>query len=309
MRDKQQESDQRVENQSSRRSFLGVGAAVSLAAGAMPFSIQQAQAQSPDQQPGESLLDTWVRTKKARIGVDLTSAPLRFKDKDGKPTGMGIELLDLLMKDIGTTPEYTEMPFAQTFAALAAGKFDMIGTFVTILPSRSLRGTFAGFPAHYQQNIFYLKEGSKLSKLSDLNAPGKKLACQQGTSEEVTLKSLYPKAEIQTFPQMTDAISAVGTGRVDGLLTDVLFMQNMLKTYPNVVVFPQTVNAIPNTYFMAHNDFKLWAFITNWLRYQASLRTMHGLKDKWFGTESRDVYKIPGITVGSGGEPLEIPPV
>lgn len=297
----------RHESASSRRGFLGTGAAISVGSAFGFGAVQQAQAQSPDQKPGESLLDTWVRTKKARIGVDLTSAPLRFKDKNGKPTGMGIELLDILMKDIGTEAEYIEMPFAQTFAALAAGKFDMIGTFVTALPSRAHRGTFAGLTAHYQQNIFYLKPGTKIDKLTDLNVAGKKLAAQQGTSEEVTLKSVYAKAEVLTFPQMTDAISAVGTGRADALLTDVLFMQNALKAYPDIVVHPETVNAIPNTYFMVHNDFKLWTFVTNWIRYQASLRTMQGLKDKWFGTEARDKYKIPGITVGSGGEPIIIP--
>lgn len=287
----------------SRRSFFAAGGAAALGAAALatatPAAAQQAK-------PGESLLDVWTRTKKARIGVDLNNKPLRFKDESGKPAGLGIDFLELLLKDIGAEPVYTEMPFGQTFAALSAGKFDMIGTFVTILPGRALRGAFAGFPAYYQQNVAYLKAGKKLQSLNDLNAPGTRIACQQGTSEETTLRAMFPKAEIQTFPQMGDATSAVGTGRVDALITDALFAANVFKAFPDVTVHPETVNAIPNTFFMAADDFKLWAYVTNWLRYQGSLRTMLGLQQKWFGTEAQDKYGVPMVAVGSGGEPLII---
>ncbi|MFA5487706.1 MAG: ABC transporter substrate-binding protein [Candidimonas sp.] len=297
-----QAADAAPDTTASRRSFFAAGAAAALGAAALA-SPATATAQ---ENKGESLLDVWIRTKKARIGVDLNNKPLRFKDENGKPAGLGIDFLELLLKDIGAEPVYTEMPFGQTFAALSAGKFDMIGTFVTSLPSRALRGAFAGFPAYYQQNVAYLKEGKKISSLTELNAPGIQIACQQGTSEETTLRALFSKAEIHTFPQVADASNAVGSGRVDALITDALFAQGVIKAFPAVTIHPETVNAIPNTFFMAANDFKLWAYITNWLRYQGSLRTMLGLQQKWFGTEAQDKYGIPLIAVGSGGEPLEI---
>jgi ABC-type amino acid transport substrate-binding protein len=290
------------ESSASRRTFFMAGGAAAIGAAAMAVSAP-AHAQ---ENKAESLLDVWTRTKKARIGVDLNNKPLRFKDANGKPTGLGIEFLELLLKDIGAEPIYTEMPFGQTFAALSAGKFDMIGTFVTILPGRALRGAFAGFPAYYQQNVAYLKKGKKITKLSDLNVTGTSIACQQGTSEETTLRAVFPKADIQTFPQMADATAAVGTGRVDALITDSLFAQNVIKAFPDVTIHPETVNAIPNSFFMAAGDFKLWAYVTNWLRYQGSLRTMLGLQEKWFGTEAQDKYNVPLIAVGSGGEPLVV---
>jgi polar amino acid transport system substrate-binding protein len=288
----------------SRRSFLSSGAALSIGAGALALaSVQPAMAQDAKT---ESLLDTWTRTKKARLGIDLSNPPLRFKNADGKPAGLMIEYLEILLKDIGTEPEYIEMPFGQTFAALAAGKFDMIATFVTALPSRALRGAFAGFPAYYQQNVAYLKPGSKLTKLSDLNKSGVTIACQQGTSEETTLKAMFPKAGVSAFPQLADASAAVGTGRVDALITDTVFSKNVFKTFPDVTIISEPVNAIANTFFMPHNDFKLWAYLTNWLRYQGSLRTIVGLQNKWMGTEAWDKYKIPSLGVGSGGEPIII---
>ncbi len=289
----------------TRRSFLTAGAVAPLVGGAIATAaIAPAMAQTNK----ESLLDKWIRTKKATVGVDLTSPPMRFRDSNGKPTGLGIELLDMLLKDIGTEAEYVEMPFGQTFAALAAGKFDMIGTFVTILPSRGLRGTFAGFPAHYQQNVAYLRDGLRVQNLSELNAPNIKIACQQGTSEEGMLKVTFPKAQIQAFPQMPDTFNALSTGRVDATVTDIQNVPTTLKTFPTITVAPGTINTIANTFFMQHDDFKLWAFITNWLRYKAGERAIQGLQDKWYASTIRETHKLATVTVGAGGEPFVVNP-
>lgn len=299
-------ADQIDKSVSSRRKFLAAGAALTSTAGILAASTEAAFAQ--EKQAKESLLDIWMRDGKARIGADLTAPPLRFRDKDGNPTGMGIEILMLMLDDIGVEAEFVEMPFAQTFAALASGRFDMIGSFVTMLPSRSLRGAFAGFPTYYQQSLAYLKPGNEIQSLSDLNNSSVSIACQQGTSEETTANSLFPNANIQTFSQITDAFGALGTGRVDSLIADVIFFENSVKTFPDITVFSESVSTVPNTFFMAADDFKLWTFVTNWLRFQASLGTLTGLKDKWLGTELRDKYKIPSVTVGAGGEPVMIQP-
>ena len=49
-----------------------------------------------------------MRDGKARIGADLTAPPLRFRDKDENPTGMGIEILMLMLDDIGVEAEFVD---------------------------------------------------------------------------------------------------------------------------------------------------------------------------------------------------------
>src|SRR5439155_93057 len=67
-----------------------------------------------------SILDKRTSTKKAKLGVDLTFPPLQFIDpKTKKPSGYMVEITELLMKDVGATPEYVQTPFAQLFAGLA----------------------------------------------------------------------------------------------------------------------------------------------------------------------------------------------
>jgi len=291
---------------SSRRAFIRSSSALTVGAAGVALAASAAPAEA--QQKGESILDKWVRTKKAVVGVDLTSKPMRFRDESGKAAGLGIDFLNGLLADVGAEPEYVEMPFGQTFAALAAGKFDMIGTFVTILPSRALRGSFAGFPAHYQQNVAYLREGLTVKDLSELNATGRKIAAQQGTSEVGTARVTFAKAEIQTFPQMPDCFNALGSGRVDAVITDMLSAPGVFKSFPKVTIAPGTVSSVANTFFMPHDDFKLWSFVTNWLRWSAGQRAIQGWEDKWYAAELRETLKVSTVTVGPGGEPLTINP-
>lgn len=285
---------------SSRRAFMTGGSAVAVGVGALAMAAPAAAQENKS----ESLLDKWARTKVAVVGMDLASPPLRYRDASGKPTGFGVELMEAMLRDIGCQPEYVEIPFGQTFAALAAGRCELMGQFATMLPGRALRGAFAGFPAHYQVNVAYVKPGSKAQKLSDLNVDGVTIAVDQGTSESALMGSLFPKAKVLPFPQMPDAISAVGSGRADVLITDPIFAPNIFKPYPDVRILAEVVNQVPNTYFMPHNDFKLWSFITSWLRYQASQRLMLGLFVKFLGTELQEKYGLPLVTVGSGGEPF-----
>ena len=67
---------------------------------------------------GSSILDKWTRDKTAKLGVDLSFPPLQFKDDSGKATGYQIEITEMMMKELGVTPEYVETPFAQLFPGL-----------------------------------------------------------------------------------------------------------------------------------------------------------------------------------------------
>src|SRR5690242_12605130 len=170
----------------SRRSLLKLGGSAALGLGA--YAMAACSTSSPGttgQAANEnSVLDKWLSTKTAKLGVDLTFPPIQFKDSAGKPTGYQMELTEAMMADLGVTPEYVEIPFGQLFAGLVAGKFDMMGISATILPSRALKGLFASFPVFYESIVVLLKAGSTITDQSQLNKSGVKIAILQGSSQE-----------------------------------------------------------------------------------------------------------------------------
>ena len=203
----------------SRRSLLKLGGTAALGVGSWAFAACQQSSGSSSagttaSASGEtSVLDKWLSTKTAKLGVDLTFPPIQFKDSSGNPTGYQMELTIAMMQDLGVTPQWVEIPFGQLFAGLVAGKFDMMGISATILPSRALKGLFSSFPVFYESIVVLLKPGSTITSESQLD--GKTIAVLQGSSQEFSSHQLFPNSKFSPFAQLADAVNEVATGRAD----------------------------------------------------------------------------------------------
>src|SRR5712691_869380 len=94
----------------SRRSLLKLGGSAALGLGAYALAACDSSNSSPGTTAGAagetSVLDQWLSTKTAKLGVDLTFPPIQFKDSAGKPTGYQMELTQAMMADLGVTPTY-----------------------------------------------------------------------------------------------------------------------------------------------------------------------------------------------------------
>jgi ABC-type amino acid transport substrate-binding protein len=250
---------------------------------------------------GSSILDKWTRTKKARLGVDLSFPPLQFIDpKTKKPSGFMVEVTELMMKDLGVTPEYVQTPFSQLFAGLAAGKFDMVGIAATILPSRALQGWFASVPVFYESNVVLVKKTSSAHNLEALS--NAKFAVLQGSSQQASGSVIFPKASFKALASESDAATEVSVGRADAAIFSEFSAGSILDKNPNLRTLggpPLFVDA--NTYFMPEGDEKLSHWVTNWLLYQASHQTMAGLWKKWVVPPS-EKYHLSTVLVGTNGE-------
>ncbi|MGI9111904.1 MAG: substrate-binding periplasmic protein [Gaiellaceae bacterium] len=248
---------------------------------------------------GDSILDKWTREKTAKLGVDLSFPPLQFKDDSGKPTGYQVEITELMMKELGVTPEYVETPFAQLFPGLSAGKFDMLGIAVTILPSRALRGDFADIPAFYESNVVVVKKDSNASTLEDLATS--KFAVLQGSSQAASSGALFPKATFNEFASENDAATEVAVGRADAAIFSEFSTSSVLGGNDDLAALPVPPLFVDaNSYFMTQGDTKLWLWVSNWARYQASHGTFKSLWEKWV-VPNTEKFDLQTAVVGING--------
>jgi polar amino acid transport system substrate-binding protein len=289
----------------TRRSLLKLGGAAALGIGGFALAACETSQSSPgttaNAAGGTSVLDTWLSTKTAKLGVDLTFPPIQFKDSAGKPTGYQMELTAAMMADLGVTPTYVEIPFGQLFAGLVAGKFDMMGISATILPSRALKGLFSSFPVFYESIVVLLKPGSTVTNQSQLD--GKKIAVLQGSSQEFSSKLIFPNATFSPFAGVADAVNEVATGRADATVLSEFDVDTSLQAHPTLQLLsgpPLWVDA--NTYLMPLGDYKLQAWVNNWLRYNATHQRLVSSWKKWLGPGLQK-YHLTTYGVGPGSEP------
>jgi polar amino acid transport system substrate-binding protein len=284
-----------------KAALVGAGAAALAGGGAAPALA----ASSRRSDTTTSILDKWTSSKKADLGVDLSFPPLQFVDpKTKKPSGFMVDLTNMMMADLGVTPNYIQTPFAQLFAALAANKFDMVGIAATILPSRALQGVFADVPVFYESNVVLVKKSSKAHNLQALSKS--KFAVLQGSSQQASGSVIFPKADFKAFASESDAATEVVVGRSDAAIFSEFSAGSILdknKTLRTLGGPPLFVDA--NTYFMPQGDEKLYHWVSNWLRYQSTHQTMAGLWEKWVVPPSRK-YHLQTQVVGTDGVAVPI---
>lgn len=290
----------------TRRSLLKLGGAAALGVGAYALAACESSTApgTNGQAAGESsVLDKWLSTKTAKLGVDLTFPPIQFKDSSGKPTGYQMELTEAMMADLGVTPQYVEIPFGQLFAGLVAGKFDMMGISATILPSRSLKGLFSSFPVFYESIVVLLKPGSSINDQAQLNSASITIAVLQGSSQEASSHLLFPSAQFKPFAAIADAVNEVAAGRAAAVVLSEFDVDSSKQAHPDLVLLPGPplwVDA--NTYLMPLGDYKLQAWVNNWLRYNATHQRLVASWKKWLGPGLQK-YNLTTYGVGPGSEP------
>ncbi|HEX6021363.1 MAG TPA: transporter substrate-binding domain-containing protein [Solirubrobacter sp.] len=290
------EHEHTAERGTSRRKMLAVGGAVlagTLAGCSLTSddddepSANGAPAQSSGSE-SESLLARIKKDKKIRLGVDLTFAPLQFRDPDtNEPTGYSIEVVKLLAQALGAEPEWVEVPFADLFSAQAAGRFDIAGIAAVNTPERAQQVAFAYAPTFLEGNYLFQRKGLNLSDDSALNDSGITIAAVVGTSQSAAAKLLYPKAKIKELPDYPAALADVSTNR-----SDVLFVgEYAAAEAADKGLSPISRDPVAvawNTFFLPLGDVAMHQFITVFLQNKAADLT---LADLWQRFVAADVEK------------------
>jgi ABC-type amino acid transport substrate-binding protein len=184
-----------------------------------------------------------------------------------------------------------------------AGKFDMMGISATILPSRALKGLFSNFPVFYESIVVLLKPGSTITSQDQMNKSGVKIAVLQGSSQEFSSHALFPNATFSAFAGVADAVNEAATGRADAVVLSEFDVDSSKQAHPDLGIMPGPplwVDA--NTYLMPLGDYKLQAWVNNWLRYNATHQRLVAGWTKWLGPGLQK-YHLTTYGVGPGAEP------
>ncbi|ANY68727.1 amino acid ABC transporter substrate-binding protein [Paenibacillus sp. BIHB 4019] len=218
----------------ARKSFVFLLAAcwfllVACGTGPEPHATNQPAASSGEAAAGgQNSLKAVQASGKLRIGTEGTYAPFTYHDENGKLVGFDVEIAAEISKRIGVEPEFIETPWADIFAGLDAGKFDVVFNQVSIRDDR-LEQYYFSDPYIYSHIVLIVKQdNTDIKKLSDLK--GKK-AAQSLTSNLLDIAQRYG-AEIVPSKGFDEAISLLLSGDVDATVNDGLTYLELLHRDP-----------------------------------------------------------------------------
>ncbi|ROR67143.1 amino acid ABC transporter substrate-binding protein [Agrococcus jenensis] len=150
------------------------------------------------------------------VGTEGTYSPFSFHEGGaGELTGYDVEIITAVAEELGVEVEFVETPWDAIFAALDAGRVDVIANQVSITPERLERYVFSE-PYTYSPGVLIVPQGSDIASFDDLAG---RTSAQSLTSNwaEIATEAGADVEEVEGFAQAAELLRS---GRVDATIND-----------------------------------------------------------------------------------------
>jgi polar amino acid transport system substrate-binding protein len=239
---------------------------------------------------GEAL-DRIKKAGKVTVGTEAAFPPFEFV-KDGKITGFGKDILDLIIADMNVELNQLDTPFQGIFPGLLAGKFDFVATALLMSDQLVKRFAFTMPIAEGSSSTMKRKGDARINSTADFN--GKVIGTQLGTGSEKLLREVdakfkaegKPGLELKLFNSMPEAYIALANGQIDAATSLLPQVRAFVATQPTnfEIVGP----VIPGRreyigWVTRPEDTDLRDYLSSQIKRLRDSGKLYELQDKWFG--------------------------
>jgi polar amino acid transport system substrate-binding protein len=201
----------------SRRNVISMLAATAVGALSMAPAYAQDVAKADD---AAALLPQSIKDSGTlRIAVPDVGKPLAYKDGNDLK-GMDVDLAHAVAATLGLKPDISLIPFSAALTGLQANKYDISFGEFYVTAERLKVADFVTDWQDYSSFLVVKTKGYTPTKLPDIC--GHTVGAMAGSAELETLKTGAAKCDkaptVSAFPSISNAILALNSGRVDGVL-------------------------------------------------------------------------------------------
>jgi len=153
------------------------------------------------------------------VGMELSYPPFEMTDKNGKPSGVSVDLATDLAKSLGRSIAIQNTAFDGLIPALKTGKVDLVISSMTATAEREKSIDFSD-PYISTGLCLLLKKDSVAKGIADLDKEGVKVAVKKGTTGHLYASSRLKKAQILVLDKESAAVLEVSQGKADAFIYD-----------------------------------------------------------------------------------------
>lgn len=230
------------------------------------------------------------------VGMELQYPPFEMSDKDGKPSGVSVDLAYALGKYLGREVKIENIAWDGLIPSLKTGKVDLIISSMTITKQRAKTIDFS--VPYAQSNLAILTSPkSGVKNINDLNQKGKKIAVKKGTTGHIYAGKYLTNADLLVFDKENAAVLEIIQNKADGFLYDQLTIyKNWNKHQKNTIALLEPFQDSPEHWGMAikkgNDEFK--SQVDTFIKQAKSDGTFDNLSKKYL-TEARATFDKLGI--------------
>ncbi len=149
------------------------------------------------------------------IGTHHARPPISYVDRQGKPQGIEVRLIEALNKRLANRLQIVPGPWQQSYDSVKNRTLDAM----TDIKQTAAREAYFNFTEPYLKlpyAIFARDDSPYLKELNDLK--GKKVGIRRDHSLLPLLQRQYPDIEVIEFDSRSDGLNALGKGQLDAYL-------------------------------------------------------------------------------------------
>jgi polar amino acid transport system substrate-binding protein len=231
------------------------------------------------------VLDRILTKKELVVGTAASMPPLNMTTKDGQIMGMEVDLAQLFAGGMGVKLTLKPMHFNELLPALEAGQVDMVLSAMTMTPQRNLKVAFVG-PYFASGKSILAKSANveSLNELSKMNNPDKVLVALKGSTSQMFVEKLMPKAKLELADDYDQAVGMVRNGKAHAMVADYPICMVSVYRYPEAGLATLTKPLLyePLGVALPPNDPLLVNWVQNSLNFLEKTGELEGLTERWF---------------------------
>jgi polar amino acid transport system substrate-binding protein len=248
------------------------------------------------------------------FGTSATTEPFSFFDDRQEIVGFDIEFASLLAHRLGMELNIQNMDFGALIPSLISGKSDIIGACITITEERSKKVLFTkpnytgGIAAivkdqssEEDENITEQKSPLKEKNPDGSNLASSKVGAMTGSLGEMYVRENYPKANVQCYDDIIDAIAALKAKKLDYVITAYTTALRAANKNKDILLLPKEYTNEFAAIAIKKGNNKLLNDINKVIAGFKSDGTLDQVINHWIRKDGSDYEKLnlPSATQGS----------
>ena len=237
----------------------------------------------------QSTLEGILQRGELKVGFESGYMPFEMTDKKGEFVGFDIDMAKEMAKAMGVKFVPVNTAWDGIIPALTTKKFDIIMSGMTITQERNLKINFADPYIIVGQTILLNKKLlGTVKSYKDLNDPKYIVTSKLGTTGEMAVKRLIPKATYKSFETEPEAALEVVNGKADAFVYDLPYCAvfNAQQGKDKLVFLDEPFTFEPLAWAINKGDPDFLNWLNNFLRQVKNDGRYEQIYNKWIkGTE------------------------
>ena len=232
-----------------------------------------------------SVLDRIQAKKELVVGTAADMPPLNMTTKEGQIIGLEVDIASLFAGGMGVKLTLKQVKFSDLLPALEAGQVDMVISGMTILPERNLKAAFVG--PYFVSGKSILTKAANADALSDsskINNPDKVLVTLKGSTSQLFVERVFPKARLVLTDDYDQAVAMVREDKAHAMVADYPICQVSVFRYPDakLATLKNPISYEPLGIALPAGDPLLVNLVQNMLSTLEKSGELELLMQKWF---------------------------